>query len=238
MARLSINPCEMSMFKPLISLVTAVLATFLVEPPTLRAAIVTDGGFETPAIPHGTYVYNPTGSAWNFVGFSGIIHENTDWPAPPAIDGSQIAFLQVMTNPSASSISQDLMLPSIAPYTLTYYSAGRSRPGHPGDVGFDFLLDNVKIGSGSTDSGQPFTKHSFGFFVSQPRIANLRIVATSFAGIDSTAFFDKIEITILPEPSAIALASLCVCSFASKRVRRLISRKGQPSKSPLCSVDS
>jgi hypothetical protein len=225
----------MSMFKPLISLVTAVLATFLVEPPTLRAAIVTDGGFETPAIPHGTFLYNPTGSAWNFVGFSGIIHENTDWPAPPAIDGSQIAFLQVMTNPSASSISQDLMLPSIAPYTLTYYSAGRSRPGHPGDVGFDFLLDNVKIGSGSTYSGQPFTKHSFDFYVSQARIANLRIVATSFAGIDSTAFFDKIEITILPEPSSVALVGLCSIAFGSKRVRRLVSRIGQPAKPKLWS---
>lgn len=211
------------MFKPLISLVTAVLATFLVEPPTLRAAIVTDGGFETPALPHGTYVYNPTGSAWNFVGFSGIIHENTDWPAPTAVDGSQIAFLQVMTNPSASSISQDVMIPSTGWYTLTYHSAGRSRPGHPGDVGFDFLLGNVKIGSGSTYSGQPFTKHSFDFFASQSGIANLRIVATSFAGIDSTAFFDKIE--IVPEPSSVTLLSVVALTLGSKRIRQLVKRK-------------
>jgi hypothetical protein len=237
MARLSINPCEMSLFKPLISLVTAVLATFLVEPPTLRAAIVTDGGFETPAIPHGTYVYNPTGSAWNFVGFSGIIHENTDWPAPPAIDGSQIAFLQVLTNPSASEIWQTVTLTGGC-YELTYHSAGRSRPGYPGNLGFDFFLDDVRIGSGSTYTAQPFTRHSLFFYVDHAITAKFRIVATTFAGIDTTAFFDGIEITPCPEPSAIALASLCVCSFASKRVRRLISRKGQPSKSPLCSVDS
>lgn len=205
-------------------LIASLTLFFWCDAPILRAAIVTDGGFETPAIPHGTYQYNPTGSAWTFVGFSGIIHENADWPSPPAVDGSQIAFLQVMTTPSASSISQDIMLPSTGWYTLTYHSAGRSRPGHPGDVGFDFLLDSVKIGSGSTYSGQPFTKHSFDFFASHSGIANLRIVATSFAGIDSTAFFDKIE--IVPEPSSVTLLCLGALTLRSKRFRRYIQRKG------------
>jgi hypothetical protein len=213
------------MFKPLISLVTVVMATFLVEAPTLRAAMVTDGGFETPALPHGTYVYNPTGGAWNFRGMSGIIHDVGSWPSPPAVDGSQIAFLQVLTNPSASEIWQTVTL-SEGHYELTYHSAGRSRPGYPGNLGFDFFVDDVRIGSGSTYTAQPFTRHSLFFYVDHAMTAKFRIVATTYAGIDTTAFFDALEITPLPEPSSVALASLCVCSFASKRVRRLISRKG------------
>jgi hypothetical protein len=196
----------------------------------LQAEIVTNGGFETPTIPHGTTTYRPTGATWEFTGFSGITHEDSNWPAPPSVDGSQIAFLQVLTNPANSYITQTITLPDAGWYCLTYHSAGRGRAGHPGNLGFDFLLDGVRIGSGSTYNAQPFTKHSFDFLVSHAMTAEFRIVATSFAGIDTTAFFDAIEIVACPEPSSVALASLCILSFGSKNVRRVFNRKQRMSK--------
>src|SRR5205085_8082033 len=67
-------------------------------------AALGDPGFENPSQGSGNSTYNPSGSAWTFLGGAGLAGNGSSFTAgnPPAPQGAQVAFLQS----SGSSISQ------------------------------------------------------------------------------------------------------------------------------------
>jgi|ERR1039458_10624895 hypothetical protein len=78
------------------------------------------------------YTYNPTGTGvdWSFQGDSGITQNNTAWGFSNAPDGTQVAFLQEVSDAS-QTISG---FTSGDEYTLSFYLEQRPRLwGEPGD---------------------------------------------------------------------------------------------------------
>jgi RHS repeat-associated protein len=69
--------------------------TALVDAVKLNGTLVSNGGFETPALSSG-FVYNPSGATWTFTGSSGIAKNNSGFTIsnPVAPEGTQVAFLQ------------------------------------------------------------------------------------------------------------------------------------------------
>ena len=61
---------------------------------TAGTQLVQDGDFESPST--GTYVYNPTGTAWDFNGLTGVSANNSGFTSgnPDAPQGKQVAFVQ------------------------------------------------------------------------------------------------------------------------------------------------
>src|SRR5437773_2776980 len=51
--------------------------TALVDGVRLKTTLVTNGGFETPVLPNGGYVFNPAGATWTFTGTTGIARNNS-----------------------------------------------------------------------------------------------------------------------------------------------------------------
>ncbi len=51
--------------------------TMLVDAVKLNSVLVPNGGFETPALSNGSYVFNPTGATWTFTGTTGIARNNS-----------------------------------------------------------------------------------------------------------------------------------------------------------------
>jgi RHS repeat-associated protein len=95
--------------------------TAFVDEVTLNAALLADGSFENLAL-SGGYAYNPTGSAWTFVGNSGLTGNGNAFTinSPNAPDGVQVAFIQT-TGYAYQSFSV-----SAGSYTLGFQAAQRS----------------------------------------------------------------------------------------------------------------
>jgi cell surface hyaluronidase len=62
----------------------------------LNGTLVSNGGFETPVLASGGWVYQPSGATWTFTGTSGIAKNNSTFTStnPVAPEGTQVAILQ------------------------------------------------------------------------------------------------------------------------------------------------
>jgi endoglucanase len=166
----------------------------------LLAAIVADASFETPVEAANSYVYDPGGSVWTFNSTSGIVNSPSSLDAPPAPNGSQVAFLQ--TNRSASqyngadgTISQSISLPSTGYYSLSVEAAADAN-----DVGgavaaeesFMLTLDGTPVLTGLHPTSSVFSSIG-GTFYAGSGTHTLALVST---GPDSTTtFIDEVQLT-------------------------------------------
>lgn len=93
--------------------------TMFVDAVKLNGTLVPNGGFETPVT--GSYIYNPTGASWSFVGNAGVATNGSGFTSgnPAAPEGLQVGFIQ-----SSGYATQSLSLAS-GSYTLTFYGAQR-----------------------------------------------------------------------------------------------------------------
>jgi hypothetical protein len=169
------------------------------------AQSVTNGSFETPALPPNSFSYDPSGATWAFIANSGIINAPGDgFFGPPAPDGSQYAFLQ--TSPDGM-FSQSISFTLAGTYELSYSVAGRSGNGFgaAGNLAYEVLLDSTPIASDSTTTGQPFTNRSFDFAAGAGNHTLTFQALPSANGGDDTAFFDMVGVQQVPEPTVAAL---------------------------------
>src|SRR5207302_1249229 len=93
----------------------------LVDAVKLNTTLVTNGGFETPTLSNGTYVFNPTGATWTFTGTTGIARNGSAFTNnnPNAPEGKQVGIVQM-----TGSISQPRTL-TAGTYNLNLRAAQR-----------------------------------------------------------------------------------------------------------------
>ena len=159
------------------------------------AELLLNGGFESPRLASGTYVYGPTNAQWVFSpaslhGGSGITTSGSLFTyATGSTDGGQVAFLQADGN----SIAQKVVLPLTGKYNLSYSHAGRSVIG--GTLTYEVRLDDTVLGKFTTATGQPFSRVDLQFSAAAGS-HTLAFVSTGVPGaaIDQTAFFDSVSL--------------------------------------------
>jgi hypothetical protein len=180
---------------------------------------IANGSFETPVLSSNSFLYDPGGATWTFLGDSGIINApGAGFFGPLAPDGNQYAFLQSADNPGAFSQSIVFSLPGT--YQLSYLVAGRSDngTGATGNLAYEVLLDSVVIANDATTTGQPFTIRSFDFVVSSgSHTLTFEAVPN---GADNTAFFDLVAIQPVPEPAVGVLLLSSLSGFLFVRAVR------------------
>jgi aryl-phospho-beta-D-glucosidase BglC (GH1 family) len=175
----------------------------LIEPLEVRrllSGIVADSSFESPAEPANSYAYDPSGSVWTFSSTSGIVNSPSSLDAPPAPNGTQVAFLQ--TNRSASqyngsdgTISQSISLPSTGYYNLSVEAAADAN-----DVGgavaaeesFMLTLDGTPVLTGLHPTSSAFSSIGGTFYAG----AGPHTLALASTGPNSTTtFIDEVQLT-------------------------------------------
>ena len=114
-----------------------------------------DAGFEQPSAgpagASGSFIYNPTGSAWTFAGTAGVSAIGSSFTAgnPPSPQGSQVAFLQ-----GAGSFSQSVAGWAAGSYVITFDAAQRGNY-QASHQDFKVLVDGAAVGT-CTPSGTAY----------------------------------------------------------------------------------
>ncbi len=100
--------------------------TALVDAVKLNTTLVANGGFETPVLAAGAYVYRPTGASWTFVGNSGVAKNSSAFTLgnPVAPEGTQVGVVQ-----TTGSMSQPRTL-TAGTYNLNFRAAQRGNGGN------------------------------------------------------------------------------------------------------------
>jgi len=182
---------------------------------------VANGSFETPVLSSNSFLYDPGGATWTFLGDSGIINApGGGFFGPSAPDGNQYAFLQSADN--SGTFSQSIVFSLPGTYRLSYLVAGRSDngAGATGNLAYQVLLDSTVIANDATTTGQPFTIRSFDFVASSgSHILTFEAVPN---GADNTAFFDLVAIQPVPEPT---VGVLLLSSFSGFLFVRAVRRR-------------
>ena len=94
--------------------------TMLVDAVKLNGVLVPNGGFETPVLPFASYMMNPVGATWSFIGTSGISRNGSGFSAKAnAPEGLQAGIVEM-----SGSISQQLSLAS-GSYTFSFQAVQR-----------------------------------------------------------------------------------------------------------------
>ena len=173
--------------------------------------LVVGGGFETPVVAPASINYNPTGGDWTYNGTTGILPApQPDFGVTTAIDGTQVAFLQsnaadARTSPNGQYISQTVNFTGTGPYVFSDFDA--SRQGF-GTSSYKVVLDAGTAGEktifSSSPTGSAWTQHASAPFTTTVGNHDLRLVATGFAGQDTTVFVDAVR--VVPQASYAPLA--------------------------------
>ena len=160
---------------------------------TFSTAIFVLGGFETPNVgpPNywHSYLFNPPGAGWTFVGQSGISANQTSFTGsnPDAPEGVQVAILE-----NTGSFSQSFGgFQDGTSYTFVFAAAQRGN--YLGNQDFQVFLDNTSLGTfkPASESYADFTTSAV-----TPGAGShtLMFVGLNSAGGDTTAFIDNVRI--------------------------------------------
>jgi hypothetical protein len=194
------NIAAISITRPCFLFITICAITF----GSLEAQIVSDGGFESPTLPAGTWSYNTTNSAWMFSARSGLTTApSSQWHVPTGWDGAQVAMLQSYAQQPAS-ISQVVTLPFTGVYQLSWKHAGRPAiAGVDGDQRYDVEVGGVTIAPNiATSSGQTFTPRAVTFY-QYAGTYSLVFRAVPSSG-DHTAYLDSVDVTCVSTNATLA----------------------------------
>ena len=205
-------------------LCAAVFVISLAASGTATAAPVpiSNSSFETPDLTD-SFQYMPAGATWTFTGGAGISDPPSAFGPTPALDGSQYAFLQLI-----SSFSQSISFAASDNYVLSFMAAGRPAVfGTGGNQSYRVLLDTSVIFQDSTTTGSAFSpEQSAPFFVSAGlHTLTFEGLNTFLDGGDNTAFIDAIAInsvvtgTPAAEPTSALLLAIGLAGLAAVRRR-------------------
>ena len=193
--------------------------------------LITDGGFESPALSTGAYVYeNATVGGWTWSGGAILINaanagpNGSAWypsaPAPTGFGGVQFAGVQ-----STGSLSQTFNVTGAGPLSLSWLSGGRpaSYGCCNGDQSYQVLVGGVVEGTYSTTSGQAFAAESL--TLSGLGAGPHTLTFQGLSPADETAFIDNVSVTAtgVPEPATWTLMLVGFGGMAAAlRARRRI----------------
>ena len=156
-----------------------------------------DAGFEQPSAgPTGTFgsfVYDPTGSAWTFAGPAGVSANGSGFTAgnPPAPQGSQVAFLQ-----GTGSFSQTVAGWAAGSYVITFDAAQRGNF-QASRQNFKVLVDGAVVGT-FTPSGTAYQGYITAAFTVAAGSHTIAFQGLDTAGGDNSAFVDSVTLTSIP----------------------------------------
>jgi hypothetical protein len=159
--------------------------------PTATTTAVTgilDSGFESVPLAAGAFRYDPTGSAWTFVGPAGISANGSGFTAgnSAAPQGSQVAFLQ---EKGTAAETADL---AAGTYDLSFSAAQRGNGG--GSQTFQVTVDGKVVGSFNSLTGSGYTALTTSTFTVTAGNHIIGFQGTDAYGGDSTAFIDNVAI--------------------------------------------
>jgi hypothetical protein len=159
-------------------------------------ASVADTGFELPSLPNSGYRYNPTGSAWTFVGSAGLAANGSPFTAsnPAAPQGRQVAFIQ--RNGSFRQVANF----AAGAYSIQFAAAQRAFGSNFQTV--QVLVDGKVVGSFNSISGTNYVSYATSTFNLTAGDHTITFQGTNLATGDNTVLIDQIE--FIEEPSGLA----------------------------------
>ena len=174
--------------------------------------LISDGGFESPALATGAYDYvGGTLGSWTYSGSAILINAanpspgGSAWypsaPAPTGFGGVQFAGVQ-----EQGSLSQIFTVAGSGPLDLTWLAGGRPSNGCcNGDQSYQVLIDGVAKATYSTASGQPFSLISLTLL--DLGLGPHTLTFQGRSATDETSFIDNVSLSAaaVPEPASWAL---------------------------------
>ncbi|HEX5272734.1 MAG TPA: DUF642 domain-containing protein, partial [Gemmataceae bacterium] len=157
------------------------------------------------------YVYNPTGSAWSFIGTAGLLGNGSAFGNPIAPQGTQAAFLQ-----ASSAITQAIDMAG-GTYLLSFSAA--QRPTNATSQAFRVTVDGAAVGT-ITPGNAVYAGYHTGTFTVTPGVHLIVFAAINPNGGDNTAFLDNVIVIAAGQPSDPGFESPSVGSGSSAYVYR------------------
>jgi hypothetical protein len=153
-----------------------------------------DPGFEIASVTSGptAYVYDPTGSPWDFIGKAGIAGNGSAFTSgnPDAPQGSQVMFLQ-----RTGSVSQSINL-AAGTYVVSLEAAQRGNHNNGGQT-INVLVDGNPV-TMITPVGTSYAAYSTSSFTVTAGNHTINLAGLNPLGGDNTAFIDDISVTAPP----------------------------------------
>ena len=167
---------------------------------------VGDAGFEQPyagpAGVWGSFIYDPTGTAWSFAGAAGVSANGSGFTSgnPAAPEGAQVGFVQ-----TTGSLSQSVAGWAGGSYVITFDAAQRGNNGGS-DQNFEVLVDGNVV-STFTPSGTSYQNYSTAAFTVAAGSQTITIQGLDSAGGDNTAFVDAVAVEVTKASVPLAVTS-------------------------------
>jgi glucose/arabinose dehydrogenase len=150
---------------------------------------VSDAGFEQPNAGPGSFVYDPSGTAWSFTGPAGVSANGSGFTSgnPPAPEGVQVGFVQ-----DTGVISQSVAGWAAGSYVITFDAAQRGN--YISNQNFEVLVDGTVV-STFTPTGTSYQAYSTAAFTVGAGSHTITFEGLDSAGDDNTALIDAVAIS-------------------------------------------
>jgi hypothetical protein len=147
-----------------------------------------DAGFEGPALPNGSFQYNPTGSAWQFNGTAGLAVNSSAFTIGNSVapQGRQVAFVQ-----SKGSVRQVVNLEA-GTYVISFSASQRANFASAQTV--NVLVDGNVVGVFNNMTGNTYSAQRTSSFSVSAGSHTITFQGTNLNGGDNTAFIDLVAI--------------------------------------------
>ncbi len=158
-------------------------------PPPTTGPAVGDSGFESVKPGDNGATYDPSGSAWSFLGNSGIsnAHSGFTWGNSAAPEGTQVAFLQ-----GSGQITQSVSGWAAGTYQVSFEAAQRGNNGGS-NQDFAVLVDGAVV-STFRPTGKPYQSYTTASFTVTAGAHTIAFQGLNSVGGDNTAFLDQVSI--------------------------------------------